>query len=233
MTLLIFDVDATLVYSDKLDSKCFAQTYQQVYGLPFPTIDWHRYPHVTDDTIFKTVIQEHFQRIASQEEMEDFKQKFLEGVVKNRVERPNDFKRVPGAKVLIESLLQRKEYTIGIATGGWKAPAVMKLNFLNIPTEPLLISGADGKETRHQIIQEVIAQATALKRSFNRIVYVGDAQWDVTTTRDMQIPLVGVRLKGDLTTLQKEGVQHVVKDYQDIEQFMEYVGVAVPPLTKF
>ena len=35
MPLIIFDVDATLVYSNKLDSKAFAQTYEDIYQLPF------------------------------------------------------------------------------------------------------------------------------------------------------------------------------------------------------
>ena len=52
-TLIIFDIDGTLVYSNKVDSKCFSETYQQIYGEPFPSIDWRVYPHVTDHTIFR------------------------------------------------------------------------------------------------------------------------------------------------------------------------------------
>jgi len=51
MILIIFDVDGTLVFSEKLDSRCFAATYQEVYRIPFPTIDWRKYPHVSDTTI--------------------------------------------------------------------------------------------------------------------------------------------------------------------------------------
>lgn len=230
MPLIIFDVDATLVYSDKLDSKAFAQTYKDIYGLPFPSIDWSTYPHVTDDTILKTVIQQHFQRPVTEQEREKFKAIFIATIIENRQLKPTDYKIVPGAKEIIELLIKNSSYTVGIATGGWKDPAVMKLNFVNIPTSPLLISGADGKATRHEIIEEVIAQAHEKKASFDLIIYVGDAIWDVKTTRDMKIPLVGVRLKGDVEVLKKEGVQHVVKNYLDIPTFMRYVKEAVPPV---
>ena len=31
-TLLIFDVDGTLVYSNRIDSQCFAATYEALYN---------------------------------------------------------------------------------------------------------------------------------------------------------------------------------------------------------
>ncbi len=229
MPLIIFDVDATLVYSNKLDSKAFAQTYKDIYSLPFPSIDWSTYPHVTDDTILETVIQQHFQRSVTETEKEHFKAIFLSTIIKNRRLKPTEYKIVPGAKEIIESLIDHPSYTVGIATGGWKNPAVMKLNFVNIPTVPLLISGADGKITRHEIIEEVIAQALAKQISLDRIIYVGDAIWDVKTTKDMQMPLVGIRFKGDVDFLKKEGVRHVVKDYLDIPDFMKCVEEAEPP----
>ena len=229
MTLVIFDVDATLVYSDKLDSKCFAQIYQQLYGLPFPSIDWKTYPHVTDDTILNTVMQQHFKRGATVEEMETFKALFVQTIVQNRKENPTAYKIVPGAKAVIERLVTTPNFTIGIATGGWKAPAVKKLAHVDIPTQDLIISGADGKETRVQIIEEVLVNAQKKEIAYDRVVYVGDAIWDVTTTRQMGLPLVGIRLKGDVDFLQNQGVQDVLRDYQDIDLFMDCLEKAVPP----
>jgi len=52
-TLVIFDIDGTLLYSNKVDSQCFADTYEELYSEPFPTIDWTKFPHVTDDTILQ------------------------------------------------------------------------------------------------------------------------------------------------------------------------------------
>ncbi len=230
MTLVIFDVDGTLVYSDKRDSQSFADTYEQTYGLPFPTIDWSKYPHVSDDTIFKTVINNHFQRVATEEEMASFKMAFTDRIRQQRALIPEEFNMVSGAKSTIERLIDHPQYTVGVGTGGWKEPAILKLDFVQIPTEPLLISGADGKETRVQIIEEVIQQAQAQQVDFTRIVYVGDATWDVKTTRTMDLPLIGLRRKGDTDFLHQQGVQHVLSDFSDFELFERYVKEAMIPV---
>lgn len=229
MILIIFDVDGTLVFSEKLDSKCFATTYQQVYGLPFPTIDWRKYPHVSDTTIFKTVIQEHFNRAATEAEEERFRQKFVANITENRKKTPIEFKAVPFAKQTIERLLADDRFIVGVATGGWKAPAIVKLNFVNIPTAPLIISGADGKITRDDITNETIINAKKQYDNIERIVYVGDAIWDVTTTKNMGLPLIGIRRKGDIEFLSDLGVDLVLKDYEDYDTFLEGVfNVGVP-----
>ncbi len=229
MILVIFDVDGTLVYSEKKDSRSFADTYQAVYGLPFPTIDWKKYPHVSDTTIFKTVIQEHFNRIASEEEEESFRQKFVERITQNRVQTPEVFHIVPYAKQAIEKLLADDRFVVGVATGGWKAPAIVKMNFVDIPSEKLIITGADGHETRADITNETINKATAIHGKFDRIVYVGDAIWDVTTTKEMNLPLIGIRRKGDLDFLYEKGTELVFADYKDYDAFVEGIlTVGVP-----
>lgn len=229
MILVIFDVDGTLVYSEKKDSQSFATTYQEVYGLPFPTIDWRKYPHVSDTTIFKTVIQEHFNRTASEEEEEDFRQKFVEKIIENRKLTPEVFHIVPYAKEMIDQLLLDERFIVGVATGGWKAPAIVKMDFVNIATKKLIITGADGHETRADITNETINKATILHGSFDRIVYIGDAIWDVTTTRQMGLPLIGIRRKGDLDFLYEKGVELVFQDYENYDAFIEGIlNVGVP-----
>ena len=222
MILIIFDVDATLVYSEKLDSNCFASTYQDVYGKPFPTIDWRKYPHVSDTTIFKTVIETHFERSPTMEEEEAFRQRFVANIIENRKKKPHAYHEIPGAKRMITSLLADKRFALGVATGGWKAPALVKLNYVEIPTKELIITGADAKETREAIITETIEKAKEKYGNFEHIVYVGDAIWDFTTTQNMNLPLIGIRRRGDLDFFYKLGVKQVLKNYEDYEQFLAY-----------
>ena len=222
MILVIFDVDGTLVFSKKKDSQCFADTYQTVYRRPFPTIDWKKYPHVSDTTIFKTVIQEHFNRIPDEAEEESFRQQFVANIIENRKKTPAEFKQVPYAKQTVDKLLADDRFVIGVATGGWKAPAIVKLNFVNIPVEKLIITGADGKVTREDITNETIDKAKEKYGDFDRMVCVGDAIWDFTTTKNMGLPLIGIRRKGDVGFFQQLGVQAVLQDYSDYPQFLSY-----------
>jgi len=227
--LIIFDIDGTLLYSNKIDSQCFADTYEKVYQCPFPTIDWSKYPHVTDDTIFKTVIQEHFDRTATFEEMDAFRNEFVALIQKKRVETPEEFKEVKNSRKTIELLLDDDCYEVGIATGGWRKPAMVKLKHIGIPTENLHMSFADGNPTREDIIKGVFSQTNKLNIEFEKVVYVGDAAWDVRTTRNMNIPFIGVRREGDFDVLKKLGAETIIPNYSNFDEFIAAIKIAKEP----
>ena len=228
-TLVIFDVDGTLVYSNRVDSQCFAETYEQIYQKPFPTIDWTHYPHVSDTTIFKTVIQNHFQREYTASELKFFHDTFVLRIERERTNHPEKFHKVPGARQAMINLLSDDQFVVGIATGGWRRPAQIKLDHVGIPHETIHFHGADNKFTREAIVQAVLDDAHAQHQDIERVVYIGDAIWDVHTTRNMNMPLVGIRRLNDRHVLLEAGVRHVIQDYLDYEGLVEVIGVAVPP----
>ena len=228
-TLIIFDVDGTLVYSNRIDSQCFAETYEVIYQRPFPSIDWRRYPHVTDHTIFNAVIQMHFNRRADLEEIDQFQDHFVGLLEQGRRERPEEFLQVPHARETILRLLDDEQFAVGIGTGGWRRPACLKLNHVGIPVEPLYMSAADGKETREAITHDAIQQAEVIHGTFENIVYVGDAVWDVKTTRNLSLKFIGIRRDGDFEVLEQEGATVVLKDFSNQPLFMEAIQRAVPP----
>lgn len=231
-TLIIFDIDGTLLYSNKIDSKCFADSYEVVFGQAFPSIDWRDYLHVTDHTIFGTVFDKQFNRLVTEEELDRFQTDYIERMRQKRVEAPHDFKEVPGARQTVENLLKDDRFVVGIATGGWKRPGQFKLRHIGINYADIFDSYADYKVTRDDIVKESIDNARIQHADFQRIVYVGDAVWDVTTTRNMKLPLIGIRRNGDHHVLESEGATHVLQDYSDYEAFLEMVENAEVPKEK-
>jgi len=227
-TLVIFDIDGTLVYSNKIDSQCFAQTYGEIYGVAFPTIDWTKYPHVTDTTIFNTVIRQHFGREAAAEEIAEFQHRYVELLVKRRRAQPAEFMEVPNARRTVEQLLGDDRFVVGIGTGGWLRPAQVKLAHVGISVESIVVAGADGHEQREGIIGQVLETVTK-SHHVARTVYVGDAIWDVTTTRRMNMNFLGIRRGGDLEVLQNAGTGIVLQDYRDYERFIQAIFEATPP----
>lgn len=230
MKLIIFDIDGTLVYSDKKDSQCFADTYHEVYQVPFPSIDWSTYPHVVDDVIFKQTINKHFGRIPDQQEMDDFQSLFAHKIQEKRHQQPNDFLEVPGAKQMIDHLLSHPNFLVAIGTGGWLQPAKIKLQHVGIPEQELILSAADRQTSREDILQFAIEQAQQVYKQFEQIVYIGDALWDVRTTRNMQLDFIGVRRKNDLEILQNAGATQVFANYLPRNQFINAFEQAQPPL---
>ena len=227
-TLVIFDIDGTLAYSNKIDSQCFAQTYRSIYGLEFPTIDWTKYPHVTDTTIFKTVIQSHFDREVEEGEAESFQHQFVAMLEERRLAKPEEFQEVPHARRTIARMLDDERFVIGIGTGGWLRPAKVKLKHVEIPVDYIILAGADGHEQREGIIGQVVDAAVA-SNEVERTVYVGDAIWDVDTTRRMGMNFIGIRIKGDLDVLRKVGTSQVFQDYRNYGRFVEAIFEATPP----
>lgn len=224
MILIIFDIDGTLVHSNKIDSQCFAQSYEQVFGQSFPSIDWRDYPHVTDDTIFDTVFQAHFKRSPTLVEQENFKDHFVNNIIAERKRQPEAFHEVPGARDMMLHLLNDPQYIVGIGTGGWHRPAMVKLGFVNIPTDDLFISAADECPTRVHIVDRAIRMAKTAHPDIEKIVYVGDASWDVTTCREMNIPLIGIRVRGDVEVLKEMGITHVYSNFRDQQVFLNAVA---------
>jgi phosphoglycolate phosphatase-like HAD superfamily hydrolase len=229
-TLVIFDIDGTLLHSNKVDSETFAETYESQFGQPFPSIDWRNYPHVTDHTIFNEVIRQHFDRPASAADIDRQQSHFVAQLCRKRELMPEVFREVPGAVSTVNNLLNLKEYVVGIATGGWRAPAQIKLKHLGFPIQEFYASYADNKITREDILKESIELARAAHPDIQRTVYIGDAIWDVTTTRNMGLNFIGVRLRGDYETLEQVGARQVIQDYQDQDYFLRLLKTAVPPV---
>lgn len=211
---VLFDIDGTLLYSDKRDSHIFAGCYEAVFGKPFPTIDWSKFTEVTDHVIFRTAFYDHFGHYPTEAERVLFEEQYLGALAQVRREEPRAFREVPGAAAFWRQLEARDDTLVGVATGGWQRPASIKLDHIGLPPSPPYAAYANDKFTRVDILQEAIDRATA-DHEIARVVYFGDALWDLTTTRKMNLPMVGVRWQGDHHKLSDHGHQEVITDYSD------------------
>ncbi len=229
MTLLIFDIDGTLVYSERRDSRCFAETYQSLFRQPFPSIDWSEYPHVTDTTIFHTVFERQFRRLPEPLELEQFQEAYVTLLQERRRQNPGHSLEVPGSRRLMHRLRTEEHFVLGVATGGWRRPAHLKLQHVGITTDELPVEGADGKHSREEIINALLDQIHAERPDIERIIYIGDAVWDVATTRNLNMPFIGMRWRGDHEVLREAGATQVLSNYLEYEAFLEAVERAAPP----
>lgn len=229
MTLILFDVDGTLIYSERRDSRCFAQTYTDLYGKPFPTIDWRQYPHVSDTTIFAKVIADHFARSVDPAEVAVFKRMYGERLLHLRTQNPEHYREVPGAAQAVIQLLEHPSYLVAVATGGWKASAEIKMQHVGIPSHNFWVSGADDKYTREEILNEAVEAVKSQQPALERVVYIGDAIWDVHTTRNLKMDFLGVRHTHDHEILLNLGATQVISNFLDFELFIRAIEAAAPP----
>jgi phosphoglycolate phosphatase-like HAD superfamily hydrolase len=188
------------------------------------------YPHVTDTNIFKTAFERQFRRQPTETERRDFEDRYVELLVKNRSTNAIAYKEVPFAKQTIDNLLNDDSFVVGIGTGGWLRPAVVKLEHIGVPSQQLLLGAADGHETRLGIINQLMNDALVAEPGITRSVYIGDAVWDVRTTRQLGLNMIGIRRRGDLEFLQNQGVRYVFDNFGDYPSFKEAILLAKPPV---
>jgi len=225
-TFVIFDIDGTLLHSNKIDSLIFKRVFEATFGFEMQSLDWHDYPHCTDTSILGALFDREGVARPSSVRIEAFKDEYVRQLEQGRREQPTDFMEVVGASDTIRRLMIDGRFEVGIATGGFRKPAHVKLKHIGVNPKPLHDAYADGNEAREDILNEA---AKTKHLPITRTVYVGDAVWDVQTTRNMNIPLIGIRIKGDAETLTRVGARNVITDYSDYEGFLELVERAVVP----
>jgi phosphoglycolate phosphatase-like HAD superfamily hydrolase len=106
---------------------------------------------------------------------------------------------------------------VALATGCWRVSAELKLKAAGIQTEHLPAAFAEDGLSREAILQTAVSRARLLyeQNGFEKIVSVGDAQWDVQAARALGIPFVGVGNGDRERRLRRAGATHVLEGYSD------------------
>jgi phosphoglycolate phosphatase-like HAD superfamily hydrolase len=101
---------------------------------------------------------------------------------------------IRGARQTLAQLVD-SGHRVGIATGGWRHTAEMKLEQAEIDVAGLVLSTCDDAVDRVGIMTNCLEK---LGGGGSRVVYFGDGPWDMRATEDLQWRFIGVgqRLAG-------------------------------------
>src|SRR5207249_1862867 len=99
--------------------------------------------------------------------------------------RPDLFGEIPGAVAFLAAIRQHSEWRAAIATGGWERSARFKMMASQIDADGMPAAFAEDGPARETIVEAAIIRACAAyaTSTFEKIVLVGDAIWDVRTGR--------------------------------------------------
>ncbi|MGB0255707.1 MAG: HAD family hydrolase [Flavobacteriaceae bacterium] len=213
MKFVIFDNDGTLANTKKVDGKCFMSAFEQTFGLQIWNQKWEDFKHVTDWGITEEIIQREWGRKPLSKEYEQMISHFMTNLKKEIKENRNQFDEVPGAKKNFNELKKVKTLSVGIATGSWEKPALLKLKAVGIDMDGVCFSNSNFHKSRDVIVQNVINLMT-LKTSEKpeKIIYVGDGEWDFKTCQNLGIEFIGIDAEGD-GVLRNLGAKNVFRDF--------------------
>jgi phosphoglycolate phosphatase-like HAD superfamily hydrolase len=228
VNLLVFDVDGTLTATNEVDTRCFARAFLEVFGIALDT-SWDIYPHRTDSGIIYHSFSQHFRRAPTDVELDLFRERFLILLEREWRAAPRNFAAIAGATAAFTRIAQQQHYALAVATGGWRASALFKLEKAGVPVAGLPAAFADDAAEREEITRIAISRAGVHhQQKFERIILVGDSDCDVATAGRLGLAFVGIAAEANDAVLRAAGAQFVLRDYEDFTTFMKTLDIADP-----
>ena len=225
MKLALFDIDGTLTdtVGRPVYDEHFVRIMEASLGGARINREWSTYPHATDSGIVRTVLETH--RGAYDEAHAAEVLRVYEGACRDVGQT---ISQISGAANALAALDGRDDWMVGFASGNWNAIGRIKLWAAGLDPQDHLFIGASDEESREGIMQCAAAEGRRRHGApLERVVYVGDAIWDVRACRNAGLPLVGITAPAErLTSL---GVSHAVPHYEDLDGFLGALEAAEVP----
>ncbi|NOT60890.1 MAG: HAD family hydrolase [Acidobacteria bacterium] len=230
MQLAIFDIDGTLTDTSAMDNRCFERALTEIFGFGETADQWHACPHVSDSGLVQFVFEQQFNRHPNDEEVARLQKHFLALMEKAVIAEPHTAAPISGAVNAFANMLDESNWAVAIATGCWQASAHFKLRQADVPFAQVPLAHCDHHPAREDILTNAVKQAEShYQTSFERVVYIGDALWDVRTTRNLRMPFVGIGADERAARLHDAGASHVLPDYTDYPLFLAALHSAEVP----
>lgn len=213
MTLLMFDIDGTLLDSTGVDDACFIQSFKDCFDLDIHGVDWNQVSEVTDPVLLDEVFSKLAGRSLSEDEHLNFKRHFLNLLSRCASDQPKDFAPVIGIKAFFEWLNDQDDYQVCLATGSWKRSGEIKLQAAGLGHFDWFMANADDHRTRRGIAQHALMNMCAKTGVvFENITYFGDGLWDFKTMQHLGWEFIGIDAQQN-GKLERAGVKNIWTDY--------------------
>lgn len=194
MNLIVFDIDGTLTQTTEVDSNSFIKAVTTVLQIQEINTNWAQYQYSTDSGILNEIYELLFKRKPNDHEINTIQDRFVDCLKQAWLEDNLFFAPIPGADKIFAKINNLAHWHIGIATGTWRRSALFKLNAAKIPHAQLSKAYADDHVERTEIIKTTIKQAQALYQvhQYERLIYVGDKDWDYRAAKELNMEFIGI-----------------------------------------
>lgn len=194
MNLIIFDIDGTLTNTTEIDAQCFVDAVKEILQISAFNTNWSQYQYSTDSGVLAELYQSLFQRDPTHQEVNIIRHCFIKNLKHAFTQNKMAFAPILGADKIFSMISQLGNWHMGIATGTWKDSALFKLLSAQIEHDRLPKSYADDHFERKEIIKKTVLQAQELHgvAQYDRLIYVGDKDWDYRAAKDLHMEFIGI-----------------------------------------
>jgi phosphoglycolate phosphatase len=225
MNIAIFDIDGTLTQTSNRYDEYYAQAVEETVGVSISR-SWCDYVYSTDSGIMHEVCIQGTGLPPRADQIAAAQKRYLRQL---RIVNTGG-EAIAGAGALIEVLASSSLWAIALATGNWAAAARFKLARAGIAAGSIPWATADDALDRKEIIPLAIDRSS--KRlglsSFDRVVYVGDAAWDMAAAHALGLAFVR-RGSGFINGHKQLLPSHSLVDFLDQRAVFEALASASVP----
>jgi phosphoglycolate phosphatase-like HAD superfamily hydrolase len=226
--LVLFDVDGTVLDNVGADDARYLRAFATEFGITEIDTDWSHYPHATDSCIARVLLAGRFGREATDAEIGRARDAYVVQLLAAAEAGEEVGRPTRGVAAAFEAL-GAAGWRAGLATGGWRASALFKLSRSGLDVSHLPGAFADDHLSREGITSIAKERAeSAAGRAAERVVYVGDAIWDLKASAALGLPFVGIAKGARADGLRAAGASVVLGDFADAAAFVDALDRAAP-----
>jgi len=222
-TLLLFDIDGTLILSGGAGLRALNQTFHELFQVQdaFTGITT---AGRTDGEIIDEALRQ--SQITSTEAVLVEIQRRYESRLTEEIQLPGPRKGImPGVEDLLMFLSVRRNVTLGLLTGNFQSTAKIKLDYFGL--SDYFLCGAYGSDALHRnALVDIAKQRAKLLGveilSARDILIVGDTPLDVACARAAGSKMAAVATgQFDVVALEKAGAEIALENLRDRQPFLE------------
>ena len=225
-TLLLFDIDGTLLKADDATRRAINTTFSEIFGIENPE---QNVPFIgrTDLGIFKDVALKLLGRPLRSGELRQVADRYVT-LLPAELELCESFHLMPGVELLLSYLSARTDVILGLETGNIEPAAYLKLKRGGI--DRFFSLGGFGSDSgeRTELIRIGIERARALNHDNipdESIYIIGDSPHDIFAGKNLGVNTIAVGT--GLVAKEKllaASPSHFLKDLSDMPAFMQCIG---------
>lgn len=225
-TLVLFDIDGTLVDCGKAAGKAFSAAFHEAFGVACPIFKAEEVSGLTDTAILMEVVR---RLNIDPDDLEQRRDRAFAIYARNleRELKLNPAKELPGASRAVARISSIADCAIGLLTGSTEATARVKLETAGISFDQF----ACGAYSEDGELREALPPAARRRfaglfdREPRTTILIGDTPRDVQAARATGCEFIGVATGPySVETLEAAGARVVLHDLKDPEHLWRVIA---------
>lgn len=223
-TLILWDIDNTLLYTGGAGSLGMRRAFHELYGVDdaFRRVE---FSGRTDTAIFRDCAREHG---IDEARLDDEQARFLDAYVPHLGRALHEVTGglMPGVAAALDAFAGRDDVVQALGTGNFRAGGELKLRHYDIERYFPGLQGGFGEdsEERAEVIARAIARCSGNGASGCRAVVIGDTPHDITAAHANGAYAIGVATgKDSVATLEAAGADVALADLSDTARLLELI----------